>query len=391
MLHNDIQSRIGAAAAAVEPWMVVVRRDLHAYPELGFAVERTAGVVVRELARLGIAHRTGVGRTGVVGTITGGLPGPVLVLRADMDALPILERTGLDFASTVPGRMHACGHDLHTGTLLGVAAVLQALAPTLRGSVRLVFQPAEEVSGGAEEMIADGVLDGAAMAIGFHNYPQMPVGTLGFCRGGCMAAVDVFELRVVGRGGHAAHAYDAVDPIVAAAALVGQLQTIVSREVKAIRACVVTVGAIHAGSAANIIPGECVLRGTVRSLDEAVREQAEAALRRICAGVALAMRVQVQVDYTRELPLTVNDGALLDRVVAAGAAQLGVAFVEGEPSLGGEDFALFAERVPSAHLRVGAGQAGREDRLHNDDYQPDEGCMVLGVQALCRAAVELLS
>ena len=177
----------------------------------------------------------------------------------------------------------------------------------------------------------------------------------------------------------------------AAAALVGQLQTIVSREVKAIRACVVTVGAIHAGSAANIIPGECVLRGTVRSLDEAVRVQAEAALRRICAGVALAMRVRVEVDYTRELPPTVNDSAVLDRVVAAGAAQLGVVLEEGEPSLGGEDFALFAELVPSAHLRVGAGQAGREDRLHNDDYQPDEGCMVLGVQALCRAAVELLS
>ncbi len=391
MLHNDLQVRIASAAQAVEARMVAVRRDLHAHPELGFELERTAGVVTGELTRLGIPHRTGVGRSGVVGTIEGGRPGPVLVLRADMDALPIQERTGLDFASVVPGRMHACGHDLHTSTLLGVADVLSGLAPMLAGSVRLVFQPAEEVAGGAEAMIADGVLDGAAMAIGFHNYPQMPVGTLGFCRGGCMAAVDVFELRIVGRGGHAAHAYDAVDPIVAAAALIGQLQTIVSREVKAIRACVVTVGAIHAGSAANIIPGECVLRGTVRSFDQDVRQMAEAALQRLCAGVALSMRVRVEVDYTRELPPTVNDGRLLDQLVAAASAQLGVAPVEGEPSMGAEDFSLFAERVPSAHLRVGAGQAGRDDRLHNDDYQPDEGCMVLGLQALCRAAVEILA
>lgn len=391
MLHNDIQTRIAAAAGAVEARMVAVRRDLHAHPELGFELTRTAGVVADELARLGVAHRTGVGRTGVVGTITGGRPGPTLIIRADMDALPISEQTGLDYASTVPGRMHACGHDVHTSTLLGVAAVLQDLAPALAGSVRLVFQPAEEVSGGAEAVIADGVLDGAAAAIGFHNYPQMPVGTLGFCRGGCMAAVDVFDIEVTGHGGHAAHAYDAVDPIVAAAALIAQLQTIVSREIRPTRACVVTVGAIHAGTVHNIIPDTCTLRGTVRALEEEIRAQAEAALRRICAGVAASMRVKVEVTYTQDIPPTVNDDAVLDRMVAAVSAQLGVALVEGEPSLGGEDFALYAARVPSAHLRVGAGQLGRRDRLHNADYQPDEACMALGVQALCRAAVEFLA
>ncbi len=390
MLHNDIQTRIAEATRAAEPRMVEIRRDLHAHPELGFDLERTAGVVAAELKRLGIAHRTGVGRMGVVATIEGGRPGPALVIRADMDALPIHELTGLPFASQVPGRMHACGHDIHTSTLLGVASVLRDLAPALAGSVRLVFQPAEEVAGGAAEMIADGVLDGVSAAIGFHNYPQMPVGALGFCRGGCMAAVDVFDIEVVGHGGHAAHAYDAVDPIVAAAALIGQLQTIVSREIRPTRACVVTVAAIHAGSAHNIIPGSCTLRGTVRALEEAVRAQAEAALRRICAGIAASMRVRVDVTYAQDIPAMVNDDRMLDRMVAAAAAQLGAALIEGEPSLGGEDFALFANRVPSCHLRVGAGQPGRSDRLHNADYQPDEACLAVGAQALCRAAVEML-
>ena len=390
-LHNDPQTRIAAAVAAIEARLIDVRRDLHAHPELGFQEVRTAGVVAAELARLGIPHRTGVGRTGVVGTIAGGRPGPTLILRADMDALPIGEQTGSAFASTVPGLMHACGHDIHTTTLLGVAEVLRDLAPQLAGTVRLVFQPAEEIAGGAAAMIADGVMAGADAAIGFHNYPNMPVGRLGFCRGGCMAAVDLFDITVHGRSGHAAHAYDAIDPIVAAAHLVTQLQTIVSREVRPTQACVVTVAAIHGGTVHNIIPDSCVVRGTVRTLHPRERDLAEAALRRVCAGIEAGMRVRVEVAYTREIPPTVNDGPLLDRMVAAVHAQLGDVLDEGEASLGGEDFALMAELVPSCHLRVGAGSPGRHDRLHNSDYQPDEACIGLGVQALCRAAVEILA
>ena len=388
---NDPQARIAAAVQDALPHLVDIRRDLHAHPELGFDLPRTAGVVAGELARLGIPHRTGVGRTGVVGTIAGGRPGRTLILRADMDALPIQEQTGLPFMSTTPGHMHACGHDIHTATLLGVAAVLRDLAPLLAGTVRLVFQPAEETAGGAEAMIADGVLDGADAAIGFHNYPNMPIGRLGYCRGGCMASVDLFDITVHGRSGHAAHAYDAVDPIVAAAHLVTQLQTIVSREMRPTQACVVTVGAIHAGTVHNIIPDCCTVRGTVRALQEPTRDVAEAALRRLCAGIEAGMRVRIDVQYTREIPPTVNDGPLLDRMLDAVRAQLGDVLDEGEPSLGGEDFALFAERLPACHLRVGAGQPGRRDRLHNSDYQPDEACIGLGVQALSRAALEMLA
>ena len=391
ILRNDPQTGIALATRAIEPRLIEIRRDLHAHPELAFQEVRTAGVVAAELSRLGIPHRTGVGRTGVVATIEGGRPGPTLVIRGDMDALPIHEQTGLPFASVVPGAMHACGHDIHTSTLLGVAAVLQAMAPQLSGTVRLLFQPAEENLGGAAAMIEDGALDGASLALGFHNYPDMAVGRLGFCRGACLAASDRFDITVHGASGHAAHPDDAVDPIVAAAYLVTQLQTVVSREVKPMHPCVVTVGAIHSGTAHNIIPDSCLVLGTVRTLHPPARDIAEAAIGRLCAGLEAGMRVRCDMRYERGVPALVNDDAVLDRAVAAVRRQLGDVLDEGEPSLGGEDFAFMAQRVPAFHLRVGSGQPGRRDKLHNSGYQPDEACIGLGVQALCRAAVDMLS
>jgi amidohydrolase len=390
-LHNDPQSAIAAATKDVEARLIEVRRDLHAHPELAFEEVRTAGVVAAELARLGIPHRTGIGRTGVVGTITGSRPGPTLAIRADMDALPIHEQTGLPFASTQEGKMHACGHDIHTSTLLGVAAVLQGMAPQLSGTVRLLFQPAEEALGGAAAMIADGALEGVDMALGFHNHPDMPTGSFGYARGACLAASDRFEITVRGKSGHAAHPNDAVDPIVAACHLVTQLQTVVSREVAPIHPCVVTVGAIHAGTVPNIIPDACTLRGTVRTLHAPARERAEAAIRRLCAGLDEGMRVLCEVSYVRGVPALVNDDGVLDRAVASVRAQLGDVVEEGVPSLGGEDFALMANLVPGFQLRIGSSQPGRQDKLHNSAYQPDEACIGLGVQALARAAVDMLA
>ena len=388
---NDPQSAIADAAQRAEAGLIAIRRSLHAHPELAFEEVRTAGIVAAELARLGIPHRTGVGRTGVVGEIRGGRPGPVLAIRADMDALPIAEQTGLPFASETPGQMHACGHDIHTSTLLGVAAVLHGMAPGLSGSVRLLFQPAEETLGGAAAMIDAGVLDGVDLALGFHNYPHMPVGRFGYARGASLAASDRFDIAVVGRSGHAAHPEDAVDPIVAACHLVTQLQTVVSREVNPLHPCVVTVGAIHAGTVHNIIPDACVIRGTVRTLHAPAQDVAEAAIGRLCAGLEAGMRVRCDLDYRRGVPALRNDDRVLDPAVAAVRAQLGDVVDEGEPSLGGEDFAFMAERVPAFHLRVGSGAPGRQDRLHNSGYQPDEACIALGVQALSRAAVELLT
>ena len=392
MRPNDPTSVIAEAVRTIEPDLIAVRRDLHAHPELGFQEHRTAGVVASELARLGIPHQTGIGKTGVVGLIEGGRPGPCLAIRADMDALPIQEQSGLPFASTTPGLMHACGHDIHTTTLLGVAAVLRDLAPQLAGTVKLVFQPAEEGLGGMAAMLDDGLLDGPRIdrALGFHNHPDMPVGQFGYARGAVLAASDRFEITVHGKSGHAAYPHTTIDPIVAAASLVMQLQTVVSREVPPMRPAVVTVGAIHGGEAHNIIPDSVLIKGTVRTLHAEVRDLAEAAIGRLCAGLPGTMRARAEFVYRRGVPALVNDDTVLDAAVAAVRRQLGDVVQEGEPSLGGEDFALLAELVPSFQLRIGSGQPGRADRLHNSAYQPDEACIGLGVQALARAALDLL-
>ncbi len=388
---NDIGSAIGRLAGEAEPGLVEIRRDLHAHPELAFEEHRTASLIARELTRLGIEHQTGVGQTGVVGTIQGGRPGPTLIIRADMDALPIHEQTGLPFASRTDGRMHACGHDMHSSTLLGVAAILHSLAPDMTGTVRLLFQPAEEILGGAAAMIQDGVLDGVDMALGFHNHPELPVGRFAAVRGATYAACDRFRITVRGNSGHAAYPHTTVDPIAAACHLVANLQTIVSREINPLDPCVVTVGAIHAGTVHNIIPDACELLGTIRTLSLSVRGQAEAALRRICAGLDATFRTQTALDWNPGVPPTVNADRVLDGAVAAVQRQLGAVFDAAEPSMGAEDFAMIAARVPSFVLRVGSGAAGRQDHLHNSSYQPDEACIGLGAQALARAAMELLA
>ena len=391
MTANDPARRIRDAAEALQPALVAIRRDIHAHPELAFEETRTAGIVAAELARLGIPHRTGVGRTGVLGVVEGARPGPTLAIRADMDALPIHEETGLPFASTIAGKMHACGHDIHTATLLGVGAVLKDLAPMLAGRVLLVFQPAEEVLEGAAAMIADGAADGIDLALGFHNQPDLPVGTFGFARGACLAAADRFDLVVRGKSGHAAHPYAAIDPIVAAASFVAQAQTVVSREVKPIHPAVVTIGSFQGGATYNIIPERVHLKGSVRTLHTEARDTAEAAIRRLAAGLEAAMRVTCALDYQRKVPPLVNDDRVLDPVLAAIRAQFGAAPLEGEPSMGSEDFAEFAARAPAFQLRIGSGAPGRADRLHNAGYQPDEACIQLGVQALSRAALDLLA
>jgi amidohydrolase len=392
-LANDPTTAIRNATQRITPGLIEIRRDIHAHPELGFEEVRTAGVVARELTRLGIAHQTAVGKTGVVGLIEGGRPGPVLAIRADMDALPIEEKSGLPFASTIEGLMHACGHDIHTTTLLGVAAVVKELAPQIAGTVKLVFQPAEEGLGGMQAMINDGVMDAPKidLALGFHNHPEMPVGTFGFVHGACLAASDRFDIVVRGKSGHAAYPHTTVDPLVAAALLVAQLQTVVSREVRPTLPAAVTVGAIQGGTTYNIVPDSCLIKGTVRTLHPEARDTAEAAIKRMAAGMLSGMRVTCDVDYRRGVPPLRNDDRVLEPAVAAVRKQFGDAIGEFEPSLGGEDFALMADRVPAFQLRVGSSQPGRSDRLHNSAYQPDERCIGFGVEALSRAALELLA
>ena len=306
---NDVAALIAAVVEENEARFIDIRRRIHEYPEIAFEEVRTAALVAETLADLGIEHRTGIGRTGVVGHIRGGRPGPTLLIRADMDALPMQEETGLPYASKIPNRMHACGHDLHTATLLAVGAVLKRMEDRLAGEVRLVFQPAEEAIGGAKEMIADGVMEGVDMALSLHNRPEIPVGRFGIVHGYANAAVESFDITVLGKGGHAARPYAAIDPIVIAGQLIGQLQTIVSRNVRALDACVVTVGSIHAGEARNIIPDRCELKGTVRSRQPEARDAAEAGLRRLCEGTALSFGAGCELAYRRGTPPIFNDGA----------------------------------------------------------------------------------
>jgi amidohydrolase len=387
---NDIGRAIAEAARQAEPALIGIRRDLHAHPELAFTEVRTAGVVARELQRLGIACRTGVGGHGVIGTIEGGRPGPTIAIRADMDALPIEETTALAYASENRGVMHACGHDIHSATLLGVAQILKPLARELAGTVRLIFQPAEEVLGGARPMIEQGALDGVDFALGFHNHPDIPAGKFGFVHGATYAACDRFDVTMHGVSGHAAYPHTTVDPIIAAAHLLVQLQTVVSREINPLEPCVVTVGAIHGGTVHNIIPDRCTMHGTVRTLSNVTRTQAEAAIRRLCDSMPASFRTRCTLDWIPGVPPTLNADQVLEPGVAAVRRQLGDVFVEGEPSMAAEDFALFAARVPSFVLRIGSGAPGRADHLHNSSYQPDESCIALGAQALARAAVDLL-
>ena len=377
--RDDIRSRIA------------MRRDFHSHPELSFNEHRTAGKIAEQLQRLGIDHRAGVGRTGIVGNIAGGRAGPTLIIHADMDALPIRENTGLPYASRTDGLMHACGHDLHSATLIGVAAVLQELAPDLAGNIRLVFQPAEETLEGAAAMIADGVLENVDMAMGFHNEPHIPVGLFGAVVGATYGASDDFRIVVRGKSGHAAEPHTSIDPIVAASNLVVMLQTIVSREVDPVDPCVLTIGMMHAGSAPNIIPDFCEVQGTLRTLSVSNRTAGEAAIRRVLAGAEAAFRVECVLDWKPGAPPTLNSEGMLQVVRKAIQNQLGDVVIPSAPSLCVEDFAIIANQVPGFYLQVGSGSPGRTDRLHSSGYQPSERCIALGAQALVRSAVALLS
>ncbi|MBO9171032.1 M20 family metallopeptidase [Rhizobium sp. L245/93] len=377
----------------LEPRLIEIRRDIHAHPEIGFDTFRTAQLVADELRALGLDPKTGVGRTGVVATITGGRPGPCVILRADMDALPIAEQTGLAFASTIPGAMHACGHDIHTAALLGAASALLRISSELAGSIRLIFQPAEETQeSGAAAMIADGAADGADLAVAFHNRPETPAGKIVLNRGASTASSDEFKVIVHGKSGHAARPHAAVDPIVAAAHMITQLQTLISREMDPSTSAVLTIGHIQGGATQNIIPDSCMFEGTVRCRSPESRDLAEASFSRICQGAAAALNVSVDIDYVRGAPPLMNDDRLVDRATEALGMQFGVLpLVEQGSSFGAEDFSYFSERLPSIQIFIGSGQPGRDDRVHNSDYQPDESCIKQSAIALTRVAVELLT
>ncbi len=391
MIPNDVIDR---TTAEITDQLIRVRRTIHQHPELAFEETATADLVARALTDLGILQRTGVGRTGVVGLVQGAAPGRTVAVRADMDALPIQEDTGLPYASTAAGKMHACGHDAHTAILLGVAMVLARLRDRLAGQVKLIFQPAEETLAGAAAMIADGVLEdpSADAVLGYHNWPLLETGAVGYHPGVSFASSDAFDVTVTGTSGHAAHPHLAVDAITAAAYFVTQLQTIVSREVAPVKPAVVTIGRISGGTARNVFPESVRLEGTVRTHDQVTRAAIEQAMRRMLEGLRTGMRTAYALDFRRGVPLLRNHSETIARVLTSARAIVGAERVVELPdgSMGSEDFAHFSERIPAAYLRLGSKIEGRPSMIHRADFIPDEQVIPIGVRVVARAVLDLL-
>jgi hippurate hydrolase len=345
------------------------RRHLHAHPELTLHEQGTAAFVCARLREMNVPFVAGVGGHGVVATISRGQSNRSVGLRADMDALPITETTGLPYASANPGVMHACGHDGHTASLLGAAALLQQ-DTSWTGTVQLVFQPAEEGGGGAKSMIADGLFERFPMEriFGYHNWPGLDAGTIAVHDAAVMASGGRLEFRVRGHSGHAALPHLARDPMVASAHLLLGLQTIVSRNVDPLDSVVITVATMEAGSAANQIPGEAFMRGTMRTLRNEVCDAVEDAIRRVCAGVALSCDVQIEVALRRGNPVTVNTPAERDLAAEAVVAAALPLRRDMAPAMTGEDFAWYLQQRPGAFVWIGNGPAENGRELHNSSY-----------------------
>lgn len=380
-----------ARAEALREELIATRRDLHRHPELGFQEVRTAGIVARRLAKLGLEVQTGIARTGVVGLLEGGRAGPTLMLRFDMDALPIQERNQTKYASQVPGVMHACGHDGHVAIGLGVARLLAQERERLAGRVKFVFQPGEEGCGGAEAMIREGVLENPrpALALGLHLWNDAPVGRIAVTAGPTMAAAEVWRCTLRGRGSHGAQPHLGADPIVAAAHIVTALQTIVARNVSPEAVAVVTVGTLHAGNAFNVIPAEATLSGTIRTYEPEVRERVLARFRAIVEGVAATLETPAELELTTLTPPLINDRRACALVSEAAAAVVGQENVEsGRLWMASEDMALFLREVPGCFFFVGSANAGRGLNAphHNPHFDFDEAALPLAAAIMAEAA-----
>jgi len=360
--------------------LVALRRDLHRHPEIGFEEVRTSETIAGRLRAAGLTPRRGVGKTGLTADF-GAPEGPRVMIRADMDALPIREETGAPYASEIPDRMHACGHDGHVAIGVAVAERLAGGAP--EGSAwRSLFQPAEEGAGGAHAMVGDGALDGVAAAVGLHLWNPLPVGKVGLVAGPQMAAVDEFEIVVRGPGGHGAAPHETFDPILASARLVDALQTIVSREISPLDSAVVTVASIHGGSAFNIIPKEVRLLGTARSFSPEAHRALPEKVDRVARGVALASGVAIDVAYRRINEPTVNDPAMAALVAETVEEILGPGAVVETRTMGGEDMSVYLRKVPGCFFFVGSGFPGDYRPHHSPVFDFDERALAVGALLL---------
>jgi len=388
--------------------IIDLRHQIHQYPELGNREFKTAKLVAEHLRSLGIEVETNIAYTGVVGVLKGNKPGPVVAVRADMDALPVTEETDLPFKSTVKttyldkevGVMHACGHDIHTSVQLGVASVLASMKRSLPGTVKFIFQPAEEgpppgEEGGAELMLKEGVFDNPkpSAVFGLHTHAALEVGELGLTIGPAMAAVDQFIITIKGKQSHGAYPHKSVDPIIMATEVVTAFQTIRSRSLSPLEPSVVTVGIIRGGERFNIIPEEVHLEGTVRTYDPEVQDMVEKRMNEILKGITLAYGGSFELNYDRGTPATINNPELckqmiptLERVVGKNNLKM------MDPVMGGEDFAIFANEVPGIYYRLGVVKPGTTSGwIHTPTFRADDSCLEVGIRAMSNMVVDYLT
>jgi amidohydrolase len=375
------------------PWeqdLVALRRDFHAHPELGYEEVRTSSVVEQRLRALGLEVRTGLAKTGVVGILRGAQPGPTVLIRADMDALPVEEANDWEWKSSNIGKMHACGHDAHTSIALTVARLFAAEQSTLAGTLVFMFQPAEEGGGGAAQMIEAGLLDDPKpdYVLGLHVWSEIEAGKVAVRPGPIMASADLFRARIIGKGGHGAIPQQAIDPVVIASQCVLALQTTISRNIDPLQPAVVTVGKVWAGSAFNVIPGEALLEGTVRSFDPVVRDTLERRCREIIEDLPPVFGATGEFEYERGYPATVNDERVSEIVRGALEAELGAERVqEFAPTMGAEDFSYLLEKVPGCYFFVG----GRNEAIdavyphHHPKFNIDEEALFVGARSMVAA------
>ncbi len=379
-------------AAELQDEVTEWRRHIHERPELLFAVENTAAFVAEKLKEFGVDEIvTGIGRTGVVGLIKGqGEGGRTIGLRADMDALPLTEISGKPWASTTPGKMHACGHDGHTAMLLGAAKYL-AETRNFNGNIAVIFQPAEEGGGGGNLMVKDGMMErfGIEEVYGMHNLPGLPVGHFAIRSGAIMAATDEFTITIKGRGGHAAQPHRTIDPIAIGAQIVSNLQLVASRNVDPLRSVVVSVTKFNAGFAHNVIPNDATIAGTVRTLDEEVRNLAETRLKQIVNGLVAAHGAEVDIDFNRNYPVTFNHATETGHAVRIAGEIAGAGNVNAEidPMMGGEDFSYMLNARPGAFIFIGNGDTAG---LHNPAYDFNDETIAHGISYWVRLAEQRL-
>ena len=372
-------------AKALEEYMVSLRRHFHQHPEKSMEERETTAFIMAQLNEIGIPHRK-LSPSGVVAEIAGGRPGKTVALRADMDALTIQEETGLPFASEAEGLMHACGHDLHMAGLLGAARLLWQERQSLGGNVRLIFQPGEEVGKGAKAVIEQGGMEGVDMVFGMHNMPSLPAGTVAGSKGPVFSAADYFKITIQGKAGHGATPEDAIDATVAASALVMNLQPLVSREISSLESLVITVGQLHSGTRFNIISGEAVLEGTVRSFDPAIHHMVPGAMERVVEGIARAYRVEAKLEYDKVAKACVNEEGFTELCLRS-AGKVAQVAPEGRQMIA-EDFSEYMQLCPGAFFLYGSGC---EYPLHSDHFAGDEQALITACAMYAQVAADALS